>query len=78
MEVDTPAAPEHPYMSFEEYIRELVRMVLRQWTALRLAVDQGMGGAESEDKAAWFESVIADYVIKGRCGCMLAPLIILY
>ena len=38
---------------------EAVRFVMENWPALKLAVEQGFGGAESLDKANWLiEAVI--------------------
>eukprot|EP00128_Syssomonas_multiformis_P011725 Colp12_sorted_trinity150504_noHs@4325 len=39
---------------------DAVRAVLKKWTALRLAVDQGFGGSDSQEKEDWLYETILD------------------
>ncbi|KFO20691.1 pre-rRNA-processing protein TSR2 homolog [Fukomys damarensis] len=51
-----------------EEVRELfragIRGVLEAWPALQIAVENGFGGAHSQEKSEWLGSAVEDYFIR--------------
>ena len=43
-----------------------VQLILERWPALRLSVEQGWGGPESEDKREWLAGEIVYYCIESK------------
>lgn len=54
---------DHPNkLAFEEG----VSLILQNWTALKLAVEQDWGGVESVEKREWFIDVVVDHFEKRK------------
>lgn len=53
-------------LSGVEIFREAVKYVLTEWPSLNFAIENGMGGRESQEKRAWMCEHIAEVMIKGR------------
>ena len=45
---------------------DCVRVVLRGWTALQLAIQHGFGGIHSEEKGMWLGEAVAEFFSKNR------------
>lgn len=58
--------------------RQAVSTVLREWQALRIAVDNMFGGPMSKEKALWLEGVTADFVYNNCKNRLACPVIIIH
>jgi pre-rRNA-processing protein TSR2 len=55
-------------MSHSELFRKVVETVFSTWTALRLAVEHGMGGQQGKEIASQFVNQVADLFCKNDIG----------
>jgi pre-rRNA-processing protein TSR2 len=58
----TQLAPDQKQAKFELG----VSLILSSWHALTLAVQNGWGGPDSEDKRAWFAGAVSEFVVGGK------------
>lgn len=50
----------------QDAFRKAVKYILTEWPSLTLAIENGMGGSQAEEKREWMCSTVAEAMIKDR------------
>ena len=66
MGTSSASPPEPLTQSGHEIFREAVKYVLTEWPSLNLAIENGMGGYQAQEKQRWMAEHITETMLKGK------------